>query len=367
LSTHSQPQVHLSAGFWRTTAVLTILNLLALWWEWTHPLSAFLPEAARPADEIDGLFLFMTLVGTAIFIYVVGYLVYFAIAFRARRDDPENAIGLQLHDATALEIWWTVIPTILVIILGVWSTMTWARLQSQPGGAFTMEAIGHQWNFEFRYPGLNKTIWNEMHVPIDKPITMHVSSADVLHSFWVPEGRLKVDMVPGLINTIRFTPTRIGTYRIICAEYCGFSHGKMIASYVVQSQADFDKWYNEQKNGAPQNSGGPGAGAAAAALPPSTGGDAAAGKALFDTKCVACHTTGAFDDRKVGPGLGNVLHDAAHPDLVTGKPATPGNVADILKNGAQGSIGVMPNEQMNGLNDKDIANLVAYLSSLGSK
>ena len=358
MSTHSGPPVRLPASFWPATAVMTVITIAALLWEWFNPLGKFLPQAARPADQIDDLFMFLTLVATVIFIYVVGYLLYFAWIYRVKPGTPLEELGLQLHDSTRLEIWWTVIPTILVIVLGVVSTLIWARMQQEPGTAFTMEAIGHQWKYEFRYPGMKHSVWNEMHVPINKPITMHVTSSDVIHSFWVPEGRLKMDMVPGLVNTVRFTPTRLGKYRIICTEFCGFDHGKMLAFYYVDSEQDFQKWFDAQ-NKMPAAGGG-----AAVAATTIASGDAAAGKALFEQKCTACHSVGAFSQRKVGPGLGDLLHDSAHPKLVTGEDATPENIAHVLQKGAQGDMGVMPNAEQNALNGKDIANLVAYLSSL---
>lgn len=339
---------------------MTVITLAALAWEWFNPLSNFLPQAAHPAEQIDNLFMFLTLVGTAIFVYVTGYLLYFGWIYRVAPGTPLTELGVQVHDATVLEIWWAVIPTILVIILGIFSTLIWAKMQQEPGTAFTMEAIGSQWKYEFRYPGMKHTVLNEMHVPINKPITMHVTARDVLHAFWVPEVRLKMDMVPGLVNTVRFTPTRIGKYRIICTEYCGYDHGKMIAYYYVDAEADFQKWFDAQNN---LPAGGAAGGSAGGAINVAQG-DAAAGKLTFDAKCVACHSVGAFSEKKVGPGLGNLLHDSAHPKLVTGEDATPENVAHVLQKGAQGDMGVMPNAEQNQLSGKDIANLVAYLSSL---
>jgi cytochrome c oxidase subunit II len=184
-----------------------------------------------------------------------------------------------------------------------------------------------------------------------------VTSRDVIHGFWIPEMRIKADMVPGLVNTLRVTPTVPGTYRIICTEFCGLGHGAMHSTVVVDTQQDFSKWFAQQGG-----STGGGGGAI-----PLAQGKADVGQALFGQKCSACHSTGPFDQKIVGPGLGTVFNDSAHPKLVNGADPTPQNVAKIIHDGYSGPIGVMPSAQMNGLSNADIGNLVAYLASLSKK
>ncbi len=114
----------------------------------------------------------------------------------------------------------------------------------------TVEAIGYQFGFQFRYPKLAQPVVNELHLPVNTPITIHVTSRDVLHGFWIPELRMKADMVPGLINTMRVTPTLPGTYRIMCTEFCGVAHGAMKSqAVIVQNQQDFAKWFAQQGGG----------------------------------------------------------------------------------------------------------------------
>jgi cytochrome c oxidase subunit 2 len=165
-----------------------------------------------------------------------------------------------------------------------------------------------------------------------------------------------------MVTAIKFTPYKVGRYPIICAQFCGTLHSTMNKQVlVVEDQATFDQWYKatQLKNAHLSN-----------ALPTTSGaislagGDAAAGKALFSQKCSACHALGPFDQKIVGPGLKGVLHDPAHPNLVDGDPATPANAAKILQQGFTGPMGTMPNATTNGLSDKDIANLIAYLDSL---
>jgi len=356
--------------------VLAVLSLLASWFWIAVPITAVMPEVgAQPGQDVDILFRFMAVVSSILIIFVGGYLIYFAIAFRSRATDAPDAIGVQIHDNHKLELWWTIFPTVLVVILSIWSTQVWYRIQLQPvPNGLVVESIGHQWYFTFRYPQINGEVTGEMHLPVNVPVVLNVTSSDVIHSFWVPAFRLKADMVPGLINTIRLTPTVIGRYPVICTEFCGTNHSYMNAAVpdaqgvnhgqflVVESKADFDKWYHgwQVKNANVSNEL-PTASTGAINL---AGGDAKLGATIFSTKCSACHAVGPFSQRIVGPGLKGLLTDASHPNLVDGDKASPDAIAKILQQGFKGDMGVMPNSAANALTDKDIANLVAYLASL---
>ncbi len=358
------PAVKLDRGFWIVTAVLAVLSICGIIFWYAVPLQHWLPESAQPADQVDALFAFMAATSTALFVFVCGYILYFSIAFRARSTDAPDAIGVQIHDNHKLEFWWALIPALFVILLSVLSVKIWWGIQiAQPNNGMVLEAIGHQWFYTFRYPNVKGEVPDEMHLALGVPVTLHVTSSDVIHSFWVPTMRLKADMVPGLINTIRFTPSAVGTYKIICTEFCGTQHGEMNKqTVVIQSKADFDKWY-QATQAAHANMSDALATVSTGAIN-LAGGDAAAGQQLFSQKCSACHAVGPFSQRIVGPGLKGVLDDPAHPNLVDGDKATPADVAKILQNGFKGDLGVMPNQAQNGLSDKDIANLVAYLASL---
>jgi len=254
-------------------------------------------------------------------------------------------------------LWWTIIPTLLLIVLIVISLIEWYRMQfPSTAPAVTLETIGHQFVWEYRYPGLQTSTFSPepLHLPVGKQIRILITSADVLHSFWLPNFRLKLDAVPGLIQTINFTPSKTGTFSIICAEFCGVNHSVMQGTVVVESPEAYQSYLAAQKAKP----------AAAAGGPALAGGDAAAGKVLFSQKCSACHSLGGFDQKIVGPGLGHLTDDAQHTTLVDGDPVSPPNIAKILANGFSGPLGVMPNRQANGLSDSDIANLVAYLTSL---
>ncbi len=247
----TKTKVSLGPGFWIVTAVIAIASAIMSYFVYASGWPIGLPEAAEPAGAIDDLFKFLGAVGGTIFNIVTGYIIYFAIVFRRKKSDPPDVIGVQVHDNPVLEFWWTVIPTILVVILAIYSVVIWTSLQNTAGDVLTMEAIGHQYYFSFRYPKLANPVNNEMHLPVNVPVTLHVTADSpgfppVNHGFWVPEVRLKADMVPGLINTLRFTPQTIGKYRIICTEFCGALHGTMRAVLYIDSQKDFDAWFAKQ-------------------------------------------------------------------------------------------------------------------------
>ena len=359
----AQRKQSLGPYFWTVTAVMTFWNIASGIWIAVTPLDYLLPKSSlnitdRGAD-IDFLFRFMSIFGNAILTYVTGYVIYFAIAFRRRKNEPASSVGPQIHDAPVLEFWWTLLPTLLVIALAVMSTRVWYEVQYGTGvTAFAVEVIGHQFNYEFRYPGLDGSVYNTMHLPAGRPVRVLVTSADVLHSFWVPEFRLKADTVPGLVQNLNFTPQVPGEYLIECTEFCGLNHSQMQAKLIVDPPAVFDSWLEGQKAKAKAASSG------ASAPIDLASGNAAAGKALFSLKCSACHGVGGFDEKKVGPGLGHVFDDPAHPKLVDGDTVSTQNVANIIVKGYTGPLGVMPSQQQNGLSNTDVANVTAYLASL---
>jgi len=370
LAQHTAPpqKVNLGPGFWPVAIGLSIFNIVATYFIVTWDVNTFLPEAATPAGDIDLLFKFMAVLGSAIFVYVTGFIVYFAIVWRRRASDAPDAIGIQVHDSPKLEFWWTAVPAVLVVILAVFSVKIWANLQQTSGDVLTMESIGHQFKYEFRYPTLKASVYDDMHIPVDTPVTLHVTSADVIHSFWVPEMRLKYDMVPGLVQTLRFTPRKTGAYRVICTEFCGTNHGNMLAALHIDTPAQFQQWLSKQTQTQTQGNG-------PIAL---ASGSSSSGEKLFGQKCASCHNAkGGFNAKIVGPGLGQLANDPAHPRLVTGEKPDADGISHILVKGYQGadmssdksgpSLGVMPNREANALSNGDIANLTAYLLGLSQK
>ncbi len=222
------PAVRLDSGFWIVTGGLTVLAILTIIWWIVAPITSILPESVDKAAQIDTLYRFLAASGSALFVYVCGYIIYFSVAFRRRPNQAADAIGVQIHDSNKLEFWWTLGPFVYVVILAIISVKIFYGIEpfNMPSNSLVVEALGHQWFYTFRYPGINGEV-KQLHLPLGQQVTMHVSAYDVIHSFWVPSMRLKADMVPGLVNTLVFTPTNVGKYKIICTEFCGTLHGDM--------------------------------------------------------------------------------------------------------------------------------------------
>jgi cytochrome c oxidase subunit II len=364
----AEPQPHgaetkgLGPGFWPVTIVMAIISIAMALYIQFGDLNSILPGWTHPvtdrAADIDNLFRFMGVFSAPIMVFVTGYVIYFCIAFRYRPTDAPDAIGVPVHDAPKLEFWWTVIPSLLLVALIWFSMVVWYRIQFGTAvPALTLEVIGHQFYFEYRYPGLSQSIYSKdeaMHLPIGQPVRLLITSADVIHQFWAPEIRLKAAGVPGLVQNLNFTPTAPGTFDIACSEYCGFDHSIMQGKLVIEPTATFNKWYDAEKAKMAKGGG----------VINLASGNAATGKTIFAAKCSACHAVAPFDQKIVGPGLAKLTDDPKHPNLVDGKPPTPENIEWILEHGYTGDIGAMPNRQANALSNQDIADLVAFLETL---
>jgi cytochrome c oxidase subunit 2 len=231
------------------------------------PINPWFPEATREAREVDNLFRFMLAASGVIFIYVQGLLLAFALRYRRRKNDPEDAIGPAVHGHTGLEMAWSAVPALLLLVLTVLSLRVWSDEHAVQKDPLQLGVRGFQFGWTFSLPqygiGFNKNL-STVTIPVNRPVYVSEQSPDVIHSFWVPEFRIKQDVVPGrtcrptrrrtgwvcgpLITHEEFTPTRTGTYRVICTEFCGSGHSGMVTMLRVASQADFVKWL--RKNGA---------------------------------------------------------------------------------------------------------------------
>lgn len=198
-----------------------------------------MPEGVSTlAPTVDNLFYFVTWVSAILFAGVIFAMVYFA--FRYRRRSAED-LPVPVEESKFLEISWIVIPTILVLITFNWGFKAFIELSVSPPGAYEITVRGKQWLWEFEYPnGLITT--NELHVPVDRPVRLNMSSEDVLHSLFIPEFRVKQDVLPNRYTSLWFEATREGEYNIFCTEYCGTSHSGMLATVVVESQEAFNEW-----------------------------------------------------------------------------------------------------------------------------
>lgn len=264
------------------SAILTLVigMVLALGGLWIGQNINLLPiDASANAPIYDELFKVLFTIGSILFIGIVGLLVFSLIRFRRRSGQLGD--GLAIEGNLPLEIFWTAVPAVVVLFVGLYSYDIYDRMggmvplaHDHMGGshdeqiwggissgsiesaaatnALPVEVTAMQFAFLFHYPEGDITS-GELHVPADRPITLRMEAKDVIHAFWVPEFRLKQDVIPGQPTQLSFTPTRTGRYPIVCAELCGPYHGGMRSTVVVESPEDWDSWYRDNAKAAPED------------------------------------------------------------------------------------------------------------------
>ena len=199
------------------------------------------PAASAEAGPIDQLFEGHFLFISFFFALIVVFSLYAIVVFRRKPGDEEPAE--QFHGNTPLEIIWTIVPLIIVIGFGIWGWVVLNEVTAEEPGEMTVNVIGQQWSWAFEYPDYPDVgRVTELALPVDQPVVLQMRSQDVIHSFWVPDFRVKQDLLPGRETTLRITPTKIGTYTTRCAEICGTLHANMRAPVNVLTRADFEAW-----------------------------------------------------------------------------------------------------------------------------
>ena len=199
--------------------------------------------AATRATEVDRLFRMLVGIATVIFLIVEGGLVYAVLRFRRRKGD--EAEGVAYHGNNALELVWTLIPAILVVVVGFSSYRSLARIERPDQNPMVVEVVGRQFTWLFRYPQEGLTT-SELHVPLGQPVRLELTSEDVIHSFWVPNFLAKRDATPGRVSELLFTASQLGSFPIRCAELCGAGHAIMTSQVVVHTPDDFEAWMAAQ-------------------------------------------------------------------------------------------------------------------------
>lgn len=214
------------------------------------------PGASTFAAPIERLFVAILIITGIAFVIVEVGLVAFVIRYRARPGRK----AFYTHGSTRVEIIWTAIPAVTMLVLGIVSNHYWVLIKdrhSVPPNAYHIGVHAKQFEWQVTYPGKDGklgtdddfTVRNQLHVPVNQPVAVELSSEDVIHSFWVPQFRLKQDAVPGMHIVAWFQATTPGEYEIGCAELCGMGHYKMRARVFVQTQDEFNAWMAQQAAG----------------------------------------------------------------------------------------------------------------------
>lgn len=198
-------------------------------------------QASTAAPKIDQLLNVMIVLSAFVFSLVMVMLFYALWAFKAKPGDESD--GEPIHGNTKLEIAWTLIPTVIVLFGAGYSWSVLHQIEEKDPNAIKVDVFSQQFAWSFGYPGKgNAFSEGELHVPLDRQVEFKMHAQDVIHSFWVPEWRIKKDNVPGITTTAIVTPDRPGTYQLICTELCGFGHATMRATVVVEPPAKFREW-----------------------------------------------------------------------------------------------------------------------------
>jgi len=299
------------------------------------------------AETVLSVYELVFWLAAVVFVGVLAATIFFSFAFKER----PGRVAKQIHGNTRLEVVWTLIPVIIVVVIAVptFDAISKTSGAEAPDGALQVTATGHQWWFEFEYPELGITTANELHVPVDRAVDFTLHSEDVIHSFWVPRLAGKVDMVPGHENHLWFTPTeaRDEPYLGQCAEYCGTSHANMRFRVYVHSQADFDAWAANE---------------AAERRAPSED-LAVRGEEVFTSQaCIGCHTVrGTTAAGQIGPDLTHVGNRGTIASGIIEN--TPENMAEWIRDSQSVKPGsLMPS--FPALSEEDLQAIVAYLQSL---
>jgi cytochrome c oxidase subunit 2 len=333
----------------RVTGLLITSAALALGQD-VHPVANMFKPLATPADSVYNVTILVLAVCAGIFLVVGGLLTFAIIRFRRRKTD-DGREPAQVYGSNKIEIAWTVIPILIVLVLSMATARAVVEVQNKrmPANALKVTVIGHQWWWEFRYPELGIVAANELHVPLStvaKPAitALKLESIDVAHSFWVPQLAGKTDLIPGVTNNMWIDPRQEGIFLGNCAEYCGMQHANMLLRVIVETPADFDNWVSAQK--------------ADAVSDPSL---ESARAAFLSLNCVNCHTvSGTAAKGTFGPDLSHLMSRAT---LGSGMiPNTPENLRAWIKDPQAIKRGnLMPNMQ---LNSKELDEVVSYLASL---
>ncbi len=315
-----------------------------------NPVPNIFEPHSTPADSIDHLSRFVLIITGMIFIVVFSLLMYAVVKFRGRADDDAREPA-QVYGSTQIELAWTVIPILIVVVLFLATARVIHAIQDAPKPASAVEvtAIGHQFWWEFRYPALGFVTANELHVPVSNaahptPTFLKLLSADTDHSFWVPQLAGKTDLIPNRVNETWVDPHRTGMFVGQCAQYCGTQHAKMLLRVWVDSPEDFDAWVRRQKQGPNQDE------------------NEIAGRRVFETTaCVNCHAVaGTAAVGRFGPDL---THLMSRQTIAAG---AADNTPDNLRLWIQNPDAIKPGSLMPAmkLSDPDLDALVRYLETL---
>ena len=205
----------------------------------------FPERASTVAERVDNLY--FLLVAVSAFFSILIFLLIFVFALRYRRKQPDE-IPRPIHGSLRLELFWSIGPGLIALSMFFWGTVIYFRNADVPPGAMEIYVVGKQWMWKLQHPEGQREI-NELHVPVGRPVRLTMTSEDVIHSFYVPAFRVKMDVLPGRYTSLWFQPTKPGKYHLFCAEYCGTQHSGMGGWVYVMEEIDYENWLSGAPTG----------------------------------------------------------------------------------------------------------------------
>jgi cytochrome c oxidase subunit II len=225
----------------------------------------FPADATSSADDIDLLYDVLMIVSIPIFVLVMTVAIYSVIRFRARPGDKSD--GAPIHGNAKLEVIWVLVPTLIVAVLAAYAWIVLDDVEAKKENELLVDVYGQQFTWRFDYPqtgGAPVRRATQLWLPKDRPVYFRIHSDDVIHSFWVPQFRLKSDAVPGITTRVRVTPDKVGSYQVVCTELCGIGHSTMRQPVRVVEEPEFERWLERERRrggGAGEGGAAPGGGA----------------------------------------------------------------------------------------------------------
>ena len=203
---------------------------------------------ADDMEPVDTVYRALTIASIPFFVIICAILAFVLVEFRAKPEDDDEKDGAPFHGSTKIEIVWTIIPTIVVMALGLYAWAVLDKVEAKQPNSMTIKVIGQQFAWNYQYPEQGIKTSGDLVVPVNRPLYFEMTSADVIHSFYVPSARVKRDVADGFVTRIRFEPNKLGSYPIVCTELCGIGHATMRSTLRVVTPAQFAAWTTAQKS-----------------------------------------------------------------------------------------------------------------------
>lgn len=300
--------------------------------------------ASTMSGQVDHLFWFLVILCSFTAILIIGLLIFFTIKYRRREGQVHTeSIGNRMR--VILEIVWIGLPLITFLGIFVWGARVYFRQVQVPAHSLQMYVVAQQWMWKFQHPEGRREI-NELHVPLGKPVSVTLISQDVIHSFFVPAFRIKMDVVPGRYTQIWFNAQKEGNYRLFCSQYCGTWHSRMIGTIIVMKPKDYEKWAVEK----------------------SQEQMALRGKELFKRfACIQCHREGGRVSSPLLNGLfGSAVHLSNGQVVRADEAYIRDSIFDPGRQIVEGYSNVMPTFKHQ-LTEENVLELIEYIKSLSNQ